>query len=115
MSIPYDRLAASLSAADHDALFAHEDAVETPWAVVEPVLATPPRAVIYPCGSRGPPQADRLTTVFPRQGHYAFNPHDTATHPPADISLEGIGDLVSVGLPDLLGHRTAPLWSKEAP
>ena len=38
MSIPHDRLAASLSAADHDALFAHEDAVDTPWAVVESVL-----------------------------------------------------------------------------
>ena len=60
MSNPYHRLAASLGAADHDALFAHEDAVETPWAVVEPVPATPPRAFIHPRGTRGPPQADRL-------------------------------------------------------
>ena len=57
---------------------------------------------------------ERLTTVFPRQGHYAFDPHNTATYPPADISLERIGDLASVGLPDLLGHRTAHLRSKEA-
>ncbi len=50
---------------------------------------------------------ERLTTVFPRQGHYALDPHNTATYPPADITLEGIGDLRDVDLPALLGQRQA--------
>jgi FMN phosphatase YigB (HAD superfamily) len=37
---------------------------------------------------------DRLTTVFPRQGHYALDPENIAAYPPADISVERIGDLI---------------------
>ena len=58
---------------------------------------------------------ERLTTVFPRQGHYAVDPHNIAKYPPADITLERIADLASVGLPDLLGQRPAHRWSKETP
>jgi hypothetical protein len=36
---------------------------------------------------------DRLTTVFPRQGHYALAP-DVASYPKPDITIERIGDLV---------------------
>ncbi|MBA2658847.1 MAG: HAD family hydrolase [Nitrosospira sp.] len=36
----------------------------------------------------------RLTTVFPRQGHYAHDPANVALYPPADITLERIGDLI---------------------
>ncbi len=36
----------------------------------------------------------RLTTVFPRQGHYAHDPAIIAACPPADLSLERIGDLL---------------------
>jgi FMN phosphatase YigB (HAD superfamily) len=36
---------------------------------------------------------DRLTTVFPRQGHYALDPHNLATYPAADLTVERIGDL----------------------
>jgi FMN phosphatase YigB (HAD superfamily) len=39
---------------------------------------------------------DRLTTVFPRQGHYAFDPHVLATYPPAEITVERIGDLLDL-------------------
>lgn len=35
----------------------------------------------------------RLTTVFPRQGHYAHDPDILAAYPAADISIEHIGDL----------------------
>ena len=35
----------------------------------------------------------RLTTVFPRQGHYAHAP-DVAKYPPADITIERIGELL---------------------
>jgi len=37
---------------------------------------------------------ERLTTVFPRQGHYAHDPRDTAALPPADVTLGRIGELV---------------------
>jgi FMN phosphatase YigB (HAD superfamily) len=37
---------------------------------------------------------DRVTTVFPRQGHYAFDPAILAAHPPADLTIEGIADIV---------------------
>ena len=58
---------------------------------------------------------ERLTTVFPRQGHYAVDPHNIATYPPADITLERIGDLANVDLPDLLGHCPTNIPSKETP
>jgi len=38
---------------------------------------------------------DRLTTVFPRQGHYALDPKVIATYPPADITIKRIGELVN--------------------
>jgi FMN phosphatase YigB (HAD superfamily) len=36
----------------------------------------------------------RVTTVFPRQGHYATDPKLLAEYPPADISIDHIGDLL---------------------
>jgi FMN phosphatase YigB (HAD superfamily) len=36
----------------------------------------------------------RVTTVFPRQGHYALDPHNNAIYPPADVTLDDIGDLL---------------------
>jgi hypothetical protein len=36
----------------------------------------------------------RLTSVFPRQGHYAHDAKALAEYPPADISIERIGDLL---------------------
>jgi FMN phosphatase YigB (HAD superfamily) len=36
----------------------------------------------------------QLTTVFPRQGHYALDPKNIATYPAADITVENIGDLL---------------------
>ena len=41
---------------------------------------------------------DRLTTVFPRQGHYALDPAAAATYPAADISIERIGDLLDIDI-----------------
>jgi FMN phosphatase YigB (HAD superfamily) len=53
---------------------------------------------------------DRLTTVFPRQGHYAFDSANVAAYPPAALTVEHIGDLARCDLATLLGHgprRTA--------
>ena len=49
----------------------------------------------------------RLTTVFPRQGHYAKDPVALSTYPPADITVECIGDLMKYDLPNLLAGGTA--------
>jgi FMN phosphatase YigB (HAD superfamily) len=49
----------------------------------------------------------RLTTVFPRQGHYALDPLALATYPSADITVERIGDLVQYDLPELLAAGRA--------
>jgi hypothetical protein len=38
---------------------------------------------------------DRLTTVFVRQGHYANDAALVAEYPPADITVERIGDLAN--------------------
>jgi len=37
---------------------------------------------------------DRVTTVFPRQGHYALDPKQIAAYPAADVTVERIGDLL---------------------
>ncbi len=37
---------------------------------------------------------DRVTTVFPRQGHYAFDPAILAAEPAADITVDRIGDIL---------------------
>jgi FMN phosphatase YigB (HAD superfamily) len=38
---------------------------------------------------------ERVTTVFPKQGHYALDPKALADYPAADIELAKIGDLVT--------------------
>jgi len=47
----------------------------------------------------------KVTTVFPKQGHYAFEPGLSEKYPPADIDLAKIGDLVGYDLPALLKTR----------
>lgn len=37
---------------------------------------------------------DSLTTIFPRQGHYASDAKELAAYPAADVSVERIGDLL---------------------
>ena len=36
---------------------------------------------------------DRLTTVFLRQGHYAFDMTEISAYPIPDITIEAIGDI----------------------
>jgi FMN phosphatase YigB (HAD superfamily) len=49
---------------------------------------------------------DRVTTVFPRQGHYALDPKIVSSYPPADVTVERIGELLQVD-PELLTSRRA--------
>ncbi|MBI2740666.1 MAG: HAD family hydrolase [Rhodospirillales bacterium] len=50
--------------------------------------------------------ADRVTTVFPRQGSYAHDPKVVSALPAPDVTIERIGDLLELDLPSLLA--TAP-------
>jgi len=50
---------------------------------------------------------DRVTTVFPRQGHYAHDRHTLTVYPAADLTVERIGDLVTRDFPAVVGAATA--------
>ena len=41
---------------------------------------------------------ERVTTVFPRQGHYALDPEQILRYPAADITIEAIGELAELDL-----------------
>lgn len=43
----------------------------------------------------------RLTTIFVRQGHYALDLANLSAYPPADLTLERIGDLQNLTLSQL--------------
>jgi FMN phosphatase YigB (HAD superfamily) len=45
---------------------------------------------------------ERLTTIFPQQGHYATDPKALAQYPHGDIQLAHIGDLVNYDRTDLM-------------
>ena len=49
----------------------------------------------------------RLTTVFPRQGHYARTP-EAARYPPADVTIDRIDQLAQLDLPALLAAAERP-------
>lgn len=44
----------------------------------------------------------RVTTVFPRQGHYARDPQAVTSYPDPDLAIEQIGDLLKYDLHALL-------------
>lgn len=50
---------------------------------------------------------DRVTTVFPRQGHYAMDPKHIATYPPADLTVEHIGEILNHDFSTWLGMNSA--------
>lgn len=43
-----------------------------------------------------------VTTVWPRQGHYALDEEDVARHAPPDIAIDRIGDLVRLTHPEII-------------
>jgi len=44
----------------------------------------------------------KVTTVFPRQGHYALDPVQVAQYPKPDITLERIGELQKYSMEQIL-------------
>jgi len=49
---------------------------------------------------------EQVTTIFPRQGHYAHDPQILAAYPPADITIDRIGELEAIDLPAILAAAT---------
>jgi len=45
---------------------------------------------------------ERVSTVFVRQGHYALDPALVGKYPPADVTIERIGDLVGCNVDQLI-------------
>ena len=56
---------------------------------------------------------ERLTTVFARQGHYAFDPVNIASYPAAAMSVDCIGDLVNHHLAAFVCSRNADCRQQE--
>ena len=48
---------------------------------------------------------ERVTTVFPRQGHYAHDIQAMAGLPPADLSIDRIGELLNYDVEQLAGAK----------
>jgi glucose-6-phosphate 1-dehydrogenase len=59
----YERLLHDALMGDHT-LFIRSDEVDASWAVVDPVLASPPPVTFYEAGSWGPAEADRLVAPW---------------------------------------------------
>lgn len=49
---------------------------------------------------------EKVTTVFPRQGHYALDAVDVAKYPAADITIDRIGEVTAIGLEELVRARS---------
>jgi len=49
----------------------------------------------------------KVTTVFPRQGHYAMDPKILSSCPPADVSIARIGELLNYDLRTLISAAHA--------
>ena len=47
----------------------------------------------------------KVTTIFPRQGHYAFDEKEISKYPAADITIERIGDLLNFDGEQLIGTQ----------
>jgi len=48
---------------------------------------------------------ERVTTIFPRQGQYAHDANVIAACPPADFTVERIGDLLNYELSALFAGK----------
>jgi len=56
---------------------------------------------------------NRVTTIFPRQGQYAHDSKAIAAYPPADLTVERIGDLLNYDLAGLLAGQQSVQISQE--
>ena len=49
----------------------------------------------------------RVTTVFPRQGHYATDEKEVAKYPAADVAIERVAMLLNYELPTLIAAASS--------
>lgn len=54
----------------------------------------------------------RLTTVFVRQGHYAFDPEATDPYPTADLTVDSLSELLKLNLTDFTDAARPPQSQK---
>ena len=54
---------------------------------------------------------ERVTTVFPRQGQYAYDEKVVNALPPADVTIGRIGDLLGYDLAGLRSAAKPPIFS----
>ena len=58
-------------------------------------------------------RGERATTVLPRQGKFANDPHVLASYPEADVTIDRTSDPLAFELPVLAaGHRRSPLLQR---
>jgi hypothetical protein len=55
---------------------------------------------------------NKVTTVFVRQGHYAFDRKILSSSPPADMTIEGIGDLLKFEKRDFLRFTASERFAR---
>jgi FMN phosphatase YigB (HAD superfamily) len=48
---------------------------------------------------------DAVTTVFPRQGHYALDPQEVAKYPLPDLTIDSVRNLLDHDLPSLIDPK----------
>ena len=60
---PYEVLLSAALAGD-SSRFTRQDGVEECWRIITPLLDHPPKAIVYPQGSWGPPASDELVAGF---------------------------------------------------
>jgi hypothetical protein len=49
----------------------------------------------------------RVTTVFPRQGHYAIDQEEVAKYPPPDVAIERVAMLLDYDIPTLIAAASS--------
>ena len=55
------------------------------------------------------PSAERPTTVFPCQGHYALDADNRSAYPPADLEVNRIGELLDFDFARMFERAKADL------
>jgi glucose-6-phosphate 1-dehydrogenase len=85
----YERLLAD-AIEGNAARFARQDAVETAWQIVQPLLDHPGPVYPYPRGSWGPPEADHVVAHHRRWHNPGPIDHDHDAIPHSDPASEAL-------------------------
>ena len=96
-----------LAVGGHVLIYIHKDKeledIETRYAASHYVLVDDKLTILTAIKQAW---GSRVTTVFPRQGHFAHDRKNGEAYPPADITIERIGDLLQHDLPATIAVDT---------